>query len=211
VGPLHWYDIFMLVVIIGFTLFGMLKGMAWQLASLGSLVVSFYVAVHFSPVIAPMLSKQEPWNRYLAMLILYLVTSLGIWLLFRLVSGAIDRVKLQEFDRQLGALFGLAKGLLLSLVITFFAVTLAETTRQAVLSAKSGQCAAWVNRHAVPLLPADVREMLGKYIDEFNRKLDPNTPPANADEDPVKKTVKEAVDKTLQKAGKRAGEIIDGK
>ena len=47
-------------------------------------------------------------------------------------------------------------------VITFFAVTLTETTRQAVLSAKSGQYAAWTTRHAVPLLPKDVRDMLGK-------------------------------------------------
>ncbi len=44
------------------------------------------------------------------MLVLYILTSLAIWLLFRMVSGIIDRVKLKEFDRQMGALFGLAKG-----------------------------------------------------------------------------------------------------
>ena len=36
----------------------------------------------------------------------------------------IDRLKLKEFDRQIGAIFGLAKGVLWCAVITFFTVTL---------------------------------------------------------------------------------------
>ena len=48
------------------------------------------------------------------MLVLYIVTSLAIWFLFRMVSGIVNRVKLREFDRQMGALFGLAKGVLFS-------------------------------------------------------------------------------------------------
>ena len=70
------------------------------------------------------------------MLVLYVVTAGAIWLLFRLVSGIIDRLKLKEFDRQLGALFGLAKGVLYCVIITFFAVTLSEPARQAVLQSR---------------------------------------------------------------------------
>jgi membrane protein required for colicin V production len=172
------YDIVMLVVLVGTTAFGAWKGMAWQLASLASLLVSAAVAIHFSAPLAPYFSANEPWNRFLAMLILYLVTSLAIWLLFRLISGIIDRVKLKEFDRQLGALFGLAKGVLLCVVITFFAVTLSESVRQMVLKSHSGDVIARLTRHAYPLLPEDVRAVLGKYIDELDKKLDPNTPPA---------------------------------
>ena len=58
------------------------------------------------------------------MLVLYLVTAAAIWIVFHLVSSIIDRVQLKEFDRQLGAIFGLAKGILYCVVITFFAVTL---------------------------------------------------------------------------------------
>ncbi len=88
--------------------------------------------------LAPYISDAV-WAKYVAMLILYVLTSLAVWLLFRLVAGVIDRVKLQEFDRQVGGLFGLAKGILLCLVITFFAVTLSESTRQAVLRTYSGR------------------------------------------------------------------------
>lgn len=123
--PTHWYDIVMVVVLAGTTMFGAWKGVAWQLASLGSLVVSTLVAIRFNAVVAPWISREE-WGRFVAMLILYLGTSLVIWLLFRPVAGFIDRLKLKEWDRQAGGLFGLIKGVLLSVVITFFAVTLSE-------------------------------------------------------------------------------------
>ncbi len=172
------YDIVILAILIGAVLFGVWKGLAWQLASLASLVVSGFVAVHFSAFVAPYFSAQEPWNRFLAMFVLYAVAALAIWIGFRFVSGIIERVKLKEFDRQMGALFGLAKGVLLSIVITFFAVTLWESTRQMVLRSYSGDAIARLTRHAVPILPEDVRTNFGKYIDEFEKKLDPNTPAA---------------------------------
>jgi membrane protein required for colicin V production len=178
--PLHPYDLLMLAVVVGVTIFGFVKGMAWQLASLGSLVFSFYAAVHVSPAIAPFFSKEAPWNRFLAMLVVYSATWVGIWLLFRLVAGVIDRVKLQEFDRQAGAMFGLAKGVLVCIVITFFAVTLSEPARDAVLQSRSGYYIALIVRHATPVLPQELRDALGKYIDELNRNLPDPTKPRTA-------------------------------
>ncbi|MGW8257801.1 MAG: CvpA family protein [Thermoguttaceae bacterium] len=176
------YDIVMLVVLLGTMLFGAWKGMAWQLASLASLLLSAAAAIHFSGQVPPYFSATAPWNRILAMLIIYVLTSLAIWLVFRMVSGIIDRVKLREFDRQLGAIFGLAKGVLLCLVITFFAVTLSESVRQMVLNSHSGKAMARLTRHANPLLPEEIRAVVGKYIDELDHKLDPNTPPATPQE-----------------------------
>ncbi len=175
--PIQPYDLVMLAVLAVATLFGLWKGMAWQLASLASLVVSFLVAVRMSGQVAPLISAQEPWNRFIAMLLLYLATSVGIWLAFRLVARIIDRVRLKEFDRQIGALFGLAKGALLCLVITFFAVTLSESLRQNVLTTYSGRTIATVIKQTSPIMPPEVRKVLGTYIDRLDRKLDPTTPP----------------------------------
>jgi len=105
-----------------------------------------------------------------------------IWVVFRLVSKIIDRVKLREFDRQMGATFGLAKGVLLCVVITFFAVTLSESLRQLVLKSYSGAAIAKLTRNASPLLPKDVSAVIGKYIDELDHKLDPKTPAETPDE-----------------------------
>ena len=86
------YDLVMLAILLGATAFGAWKGMAWQIASLASLVVSYFVALRFSESLAPYISSEVPWNKFLAMLLLYLGTSLAIWIAFRYVSTAIDRV-----------------------------------------------------------------------------------------------------------------------
>lgn len=171
---MHPYDILMLIVLLGTTVFGAWKGMAWQLASLASVAVSCFVALRFHPLVAPYIGTEEPWNRFLAMLMLYLITSLAVWILFRVVAKMIDRVKLKEFDRQLGALFGAAKGVLLCVTITFFVVTLSTAGRDAVLASKSGVYIAKLIDSAHPVMPDEVHETIGPYLHELNRKLDPN-------------------------------------
>jgi membrane protein required for colicin V production len=170
------YDIVMVVVLVGATLFGFWKGMAWQIASLASLVLSTFVALRFGKALAPFFGEHEPWNQWIAMLVLFVATALAIWLVFRLVSGAIDRVRLKEFDRQIGALFGLVKGVLLCVLITFFVVMLSESGRQTVLGSQSGRYIAVLIRNATPVLPEEITSRLGGYISEFDKKLDPNTP-----------------------------------
>jgi membrane protein required for colicin V production len=166
------YDVLMLGVLVGLAVLGAWKGVAWQIAALSSLVVSWIVAVRFGKVLAPLISDNEPWNAFIAMLILYLGTSLAIWSFFRLIKGMIDRVQLKDFDRQMGALFGLVKGVLWCLLITFFAVTLSETTRQWVLQSKSGYYTALLIQHGTPALPEDVRNVLGKYIKQLDEGLE---------------------------------------
>jgi len=210
------YDIVMLVVLLGATVLGAWKGMIWQLASLASLLVSAAVALHFSAPLAPYFSATEPWNRFLAMFILYALTSLAIWLLFRMVSGIVNRIKLKEFDRQMGAMFGLAKGVLLCVVITFFAVTLSESARQWVLKSYSGDVIARLTRKANPILPEDVRAVIGKYIDELDQKLKPSAPasqPENNKEDNKNvgqedlKNSGRMVKEKLQQAGQKMEEL----
>jgi membrane protein required for colicin V production len=168
---IQFYDIVMLVVLAVAVIFGVWKGVAWQVAALASVFVSAAVAIHSSSSISGLFPYEEPWNRYIAMLVLYVVTAGGIWLLFRLISNIIDRVKLKEFDRQLGAMFGLAKGVLYCVLITFFAVTLSEPARQMVLVSRSGTLIARGIRNANPILPQDIRTHLGKYIDELDERL----------------------------------------
>ncbi len=180
---IHPYDVAMLVVL-GLTgLFGLWKGMAWQVASISSLVLSFVVAGRCSPVVAPYLSKSEPWNHVLAMLILFLATSFAVWTVFRLVAGLIDRVKLKSFDRQIGALFGLLKGGLYCVVITFFAVTLSETLRQQVLQSRSGYYITVAIDKVEPALPEEVHAVIGKYLDTLDRKLE-GAPPVETPQVP---------------------------
>jgi membrane protein required for colicin V production len=177
------YDIVMLVVLGGATIWGIYKGMAWQVAALASVFLSAAVAIHGSPSLAPLISAQEPWNRVLAMLILFVIAAAAVWIIFHFISGLIDRIHMKDFDRQLGAIFGLLKGVLYCVIITFFAATLDERTRQMVLQSESGKLIARGIRHANPILPEDVRTYLGKYIDELDAKL--SEPPQGPAEEPA--------------------------
>jgi membrane protein required for colicin V production len=170
------YDVLMLLILAGTTIFGAWKGMAWQLASLASLVISYVVALKFSPQLTPLFGQTPPWNRVLAMLALYMGTSMAIWMAFRVVAGFIDRLKLQEFDRQLGALVGLSKGVLLCVVVTVFAAALLpDQQRQTIMKSRSGYYVAVVLDRAHAVLPEEVHEVLAPYIHRAQETLEPGS------------------------------------
>ena len=166
------YDLAMIAVLAGATLWGFYRGMARQVASLASLVASYFIALRVSPSLAPYLGKQEPTNRFLAMLLAYLVTALVIWLVFRKVSQFIERVQLKEFDRQAGAIFGATKGVLLCVAITFFMVSLSDAGRGTVLASRSGVYIARLLRDADPVIPKELHAVLDPYLRKLEQQLD---------------------------------------
>jgi len=179
--PLQPYDLAMLAVLALSTLFGAWKGMAWQLAALVGLAAGIVVALQFCEPLAAQIDVEPPWDRAIAMLLLYLVTSLTVRLVFHLLGGVIDRLQLKEFDRHLGAVFGAVKGVAWCVVITFFAVILSNAARERILGTHSGYYATVLLHRAIPLLPPEIRDKLGRYIEQYDRRID--SPPLS--EQPV--------------------------
>lgn len=172
------YDLLMLVVLIATTLFGFWKGMAWQIASLASLVLSYFAALRFSEQLAPMFGDSAPLNRFVAMLAIYIGTSFIIWTLFRLIAGMIDKVKLESFDRQLGAMFGFAKGVLLCVAITFFAVTLLPPAQgEAIVASQSGRYIVALLDKSHAVFPPELHQIVDPYLDKIEQRLNPNWQP----------------------------------
>lgn len=166
------YDLIMLVVLAMATIFGAIKGFAWQVASLASVIVSYLVAYNFRYDLAEMIQATPPWNLFLAMLILYVGTSFAIWVGFRVFSGMIDRVRLKEFDRHLGAGFGFAKGLIYCLLITMFAMSLlGQNQQRAICQSKSGYYIAQALDKGVGILPKEVHDVVGPYLANLDDKL----------------------------------------
>lgn len=166
------YDLIMLIVIGMATIFGALKGFAWQVASLASVVVSYIVAYRFRFQVAEMITAKPPWNQFLAMLILYVSTSFVIWVGFRLLSSTIDRVRLKEFDRHLGAGFGLAKGAIYCLLITMFAMSLLGPTQQAAIChSRSGYYISVALDRSIGILPKEIHDVVGPYLSDLDDKL----------------------------------------
>jgi membrane protein required for colicin V production len=173
---MDWYDIAMLAVLGLATLMGAWKGMAWQLASLGSLILSYFLALRFSSQLAPIFGSTAPWNRFVAMLVIYLVTSVVVWLGFRVVARFMDRIKLRDFDHQVGALFGFVKGMLLCLAITFFLLGLSDALREHILATKSGHYMALFLNKADTIMPPEIHRVLDPYMNKLQERLDPREP-----------------------------------
>ncbi len=160
------YDIIMLVVLVSAGIFGAIKGFAWQLASIASIVVSYFVAYRFREPLSESIIAEPPWDRFLAMVILFVGTSLVVWVGFNMVRKMIDRLKLKEFDRQMGAIFGLLKGTLYCTLMTLFAVTLmGDTVRQKIVASSSGRFIARTLDRSESVIPVEIHQFLGPYLD----------------------------------------------
>ena len=166
------YDIVMLGLLATAGLIGYFKGIIWQIAWIAGICLSSYVALRFSGQLAPLTGQQAPWDRLLAMLCLYVATSLAVWIGFRVVSSAIDAVHLGAFDHQLGLVFGLAKGALICVVITFFTVTMVPGYRSQITSSHSGQIVARLIGEADRYLPPDVHETINPFLQQFQEQFE---------------------------------------
>ena len=176
------YDLVMLGILAAAAVLGYFKGLVWQIAWIAGIAASTYVALRFGGPLSPFFGQQAPWNKLIAMLALYIATSLAVWLVFRVISGAINAIHLSAFDHQLGLLLGLAKGALLCVVITFFAVTLAPGYRDQIVASRSGRIVAEIIVRADQYLPKDVVETVDPFVKQFEDQLrrPPGAPAAAA-------------------------------
>jgi membrane protein required for colicin V production len=179
---LEGYDLVMLGILAAAALIGYFKGMVWQLAWIAGIVVSSYAAFRFGAILAPFFGNQAPWNRLAAMLAVYAASSIVVWLVFRVISGAINAVHLSAFDHQLGLVLGLAKGLLLCVVITFFSVTMAPAYRHQIVSSRSGRLLAELIVRADTYLPKEIHDTVDPYLKQFEQQFSQplNGPAASA-------------------------------
>lgn len=179
---MHFYDIIMLAVLAAAALFGLWKGLAWQIASFASWFASYLVAYNFRDLLAAQIGMDPPWNTFVAMLVLFLGTALIVWTGYHLLSSAIEAWKLKEFDRQIGALVGLAKGAALCIVVTLFAATLLgeEARRSICLDSTSGHYISIVLAQSPALMPPELQGVVQPYLDKWNQKFDPESYPAPA-------------------------------
>jgi membrane protein required for colicin V production len=170
---MHSYDVLMLAVLACGVMFGAWKGLAWQIASLTSIFASYFIAFQFRAPLAAMIDATPPWNMFLAMLILYLGSSLVIWLAFRFVSELINRVRLKEFDRHAGATLGLFRGVLWCVIITLFAVTLlGEDQQRKIIDSRSGYYLAVLLDRSHAIMPDEVHQIIGPYIHSLDERLE---------------------------------------
>jgi uncharacterized membrane protein required for colicin V production len=162
------YDIFVVAVLIVGMVRGAVRGVVWQLAGIAGIVLCLVFAETISHIGSPLVNLEPPLNQWVVMFVAYLFFSFLSFGFARLINSALEKAELKEYNKHLGAIFGLVKGAALCLVITFFLVTLSETTRDMLRSSKSARYAAIIMDRLHPVMPEKLRGALDKYIHDLD-------------------------------------------
>ncbi|HAY79116.1 MAG TPA: colicin V production protein [Planctomycetaceae bacterium] len=167
------YDIIVLIILVAATLWGAHRGLVSQVASIVSIGLSYFVAYEFRDQVAAMINQPPPWNMFLSMLLLFVGTSLAVWIVFSFIRSSVEKHRLKGFDRQIGGLLGFAKGVLIAIVVTLFSLMLLpEDQKQTVVRSHSGHAIAVLLHQATPIMPEEVHQLLSKYLQDPLKELD---------------------------------------
>lgn len=180
------------LIVIGTLLYCAWKGAARGLVSQAAWVVALILCFKFSgelaPVIEPAIAVDQPLKKWIAMAIVYLGLCLVSFIAASMLNSWLERTRLKDFDRHLGALLGFIKGVVLCMTVMFFALTLSESARAVVSASRSAYVAAVVLYHLdplIPLIPEGAKETVASVREKFNQGLQPGDHlPPNAVETP---------------------------
>jgi membrane protein required for colicin V production len=168
-------DLIVLAVLLYCAVRGAARGLLSQLAWVVALVLCFRFSGALAPAIEPMIGVQDPRLRqWIAMLAVYVGLCGLSFVAAGMLSSWMEKIRLRDFDRHLGAVLGVLKGTLFCMTIMYFAITKSEPMRQIVSRTYSGYAAAEVldkSRFLIGWVPeANVPEVQ-EVIDRFRQRL----------------------------------------
>ena len=116
-------DIAILVILCGFLLKGLLRGLLKEVCSLAGLFVGAFLAFRYHGPLAEALLKQVDLPAEIAVAITFTVLFLATMIFFMVLGFLLSRIVkllfLGGFNRLIGGFFGLSQGVLLLAVLLF--------------------------------------------------------------------------------------------
>ena len=161
-----WVDAALLCAIVLSALIGLFRGLTFELLSLAGWFAAWFAALWLGPDIAVHLPIGEPGstlNRVAAFASAFVLVLLLWGLAARAIARLVRATPLKPLDRLLGALFGVARGVLVLLALT---AVLAYTPL--------GRAAAWQESQGAAWLEELLREVLSAVPPAGDAKPDRN-------------------------------------
>ncbi len=118
--PLTSIDIFLIVVILFFTIRCIIKGFISELMSVASVAGGFIAGFFLSSSLSALIDKHigvSGWNRLISFLIIFLMVYIIIKLMENAFCSFIEKVSLERLDKSLGLFLGILEGVVVVLVI----------------------------------------------------------------------------------------------
>jgi len=159
---MSWLDIGVLVVLVASTAWGVWRGMVHEVLSLGGWILAFFAANLLCDSLASQFpSSMRPEVRTLvAWLALFVAVLVVAAILAMLLGKAIKMVGLVKLDRWLGALFGMARGLLILLAFALVAGLTPLPRKPFWTDSVSGRPLAETMQQLKPWLPSGLAQRL---------------------------------------------------
>lgn len=162
------FDVIVFTVFIALIVRGVWTGMIAQIVSAGSYFVCWLAASRFAFLIAPSIPAEEPWNQVGAMAVLFIAAMVAVRFFRTVLETFVKKLHLDGLNKLLGGGLGGIKAALICMVLTFFAVTLSETSRNVVFQSKTGHYLADLITKTSAFVPKDSCELLREQLDKFN-------------------------------------------
>lgn len=116
-------DLFILIPIVWLCIRGISKGFVIELATLIGMVLGILAAFYFSSYVMDFLKDyftlREQTMKIIAYLLIFLVVLLIAFLIGKAIEKVVDMVAMGWFNKLLGGIVGLAKGIVLVAIILF--------------------------------------------------------------------------------------------
>lgn len=120
---MNYIDILLLLPLVYGLLRGLMRGLIKELASLAALIIGIFLAYHYSEDVEIFLAKYiengEPWLQILSYVLIFAGVAIILYILSSFITKMINFMALGLVNRILGAAFGVAKILLIMLLLIF--------------------------------------------------------------------------------------------
>jgi membrane protein required for colicin V production len=215
------YDAAMVGVIVLGMIWGAIRGITWQIASIASLVLGYLVAFPISSQLAPHFPGDPVVARALALLATYAGVSGGVFLVAWMVRSTLRQWKFEAFDRHLGMILGGLEGAFLGLLATVFVVSLAPQSRSPIFSSPAGHVVSQVLDTIEPILPSEIwtelapfwnglpaKTLVDQKISDSGPAADEATDPAGGEPSADGKGPSSLVEDLVQEGESRVNQVI---
>ncbi len=182
------YDAVMIGMVVAGMVWGAIRGITWQLASIASLVLAYFFSHQVSAYIAPYIPGEPVVERAGSMLAAYVLVSAGVFFAAWTVRATLKKMKFEAYDRHLGMMLGGLEGGLLGIIGTLFVVSLAPGSREPIFASHSGHLVAKVMDAAGPVLPAEVRRVVTPYWEDVRKPERPQVAETQVGDDFFERT-----------------------
>lgn len=157
------FDLFLLLMILISYGLGYRRGIVWQLAAIGSLIVGHLAARFIMPRLEDFGVPDYGLYHFGAWVGVYAVAAIAVYLVAWRFRAYLQKKDLSDLDKHLGGLLGLMKGSLFISLITLLVITVSQGARDKLLESQSGPVVAHIAKFFDDFVPTETLSALEPF------------------------------------------------